>query len=274
MGVGIDQNTHDGIVLYVGNFRKMDLSSTLQCPQCQTQPVIPDSGDSCGHFPVRKDPRWVTLSNIEDPLNQHTEAAYRTYSKHYALFALLAYWIVWRGQIFKHIRFFRDLLKHGTNVVDIATGEGSLTELALFKARPKAESVVAIDISARMLEKAYLRFQRKPVKLLGDVMHLPFGNQSVPLLSCFGGLNSFPSMDGALTEMRRILNPQGRIRGSILLFPSTPWRQKLVREWIQKGYQTVSPSEEDFKTAVSKARFRATEWKRIGDVLLFELAVG
>ena len=161
-------------------------------------------------------------------------------------------------------------------MVDIATGEGSLTELALFKSKPACAHLVALDLSKSMLLKAYARFRKKAVTLIrGDVMKLPFQDQRIPLMTCFGGLNSFPDFDQALAEMLQKLSPGGRLRGSFLLLPQAKWRQNQIQKWIKKAYQTITLTEVDAKKRMrlvsQKNRSRISEWQCVGDVLLFEI---
>lgn len=216
---------------------------------------------------------WLDLCLTDDPINQKTEAAYKIYSKFYVPFAFLAYWLVWRGRIFKHIAFFRNLLQHSTVIVDIATGDGSLTKAALFglkKFRPS--KLFAIDISSDMLLKAKNNLPLDTITFIrGDVCQLPFLSQTVPAMSCFGGLNSFPSGENALKEMARCLKPSGVLRGSVLLLPDSSWRKNLVLKWIKKGYQTEEVTEKRFLMWIENARFKLTCLERYGDVLLFEL---
>lgn len=215
---------------------------------------------------------WTTLSRDEDPVNQRTEAAYQAYSRYYALLALLAYWIIWRGKILKHVAFFRGILDRGTEVVDIASGEGSLTRLALFKGKKKATRVIALDLSESMLAKAKKLLKGLPVNLVrGDVMHLPFADDSVEAMTCFGGLNSFPSLQGALAELKRVLSPTGVLRGSFLLMPEARWRSDRVRKWIALGYQTTSISSSEFVDELKRSGLKLAVSQRIGDVFLFEL---
>ena len=219
--------------------------------------------------------------------NQATEKAYQLYSKFYSFFALLAYWIIWRGDLRKHISFFREILnaeaqsENNLEIVDIATGEGSLTEIALFKGKSKkAKRVVVLDLSRSMLRKAATRFrnriQNKDVILIrGDAMKLPFRDESIQTMSCFGGLNSFPDFEGALSQMIKKLATGGVLRGSFLLFPESPWRQRQILKWLEKGYQTtvMNPSEtkEKLEKVVKNTTSKISQWVLVGDVLLFEI---
>lgn len=247
------------------------------CPKCQTEFAShnADSYRVCAHCGQEFQPNdaWLDLCVTQDPTNQKTEAAYQLYSKFYVPFAFLAYYLVWRGRILKHIAFFRNLLHHHTLIVDIATGDGSLTKTALFGSKKLvASKAVVIDLSGDMLRKAKRKLRGYPVTLLrGDVCELPFVSQSVPAMSCFGGLNSFPSGETALKEIARCLMPNGILRGSVLLLPQTPRRKKLVQHWIRQGYQSEAVTEEKFLRWVKHSNLKLTCLEKYGDVLLFEL---
>ena len=265
------------------------------CPECGNAVTLPRQAlqshwckqSGCKLAPIKSTAPWFeTLlpDNAQSSYdyaetNQTTERAYQLYSKFYSFFALLAYWIIWRGNLGKHIRFFREVLEFETNqeIVDIATGEGSLTEIALFKGwSKKAKRVVILDLSRAMLKKAVDRFQKKNTVLIrGDVMKLPFRDESISVMTCFGGLNSFPDFEQALAQMLKKLAPNGVLRGSFLLFPDSPWRQKQIRKWIEKGYQTtaMAPGETREKMEkVTKAQgSKISQWICVGDVLLFEI---
>lgn len=205
-------------------------------------------------------------------INQKTIDAYKFYSKYYAFIALLTYWIVWRGNLRRHIRFFRESLHYSKRVLDIATGDGTLTQTALFsRTGIRAEHVTAVDISDDMLDKAKKKLKRNTAFLKADVEHLPFESKSQELITCFGGFNSFPSGQRAVLELSRIMSDAGVIRGSFLLMPKAPWRQKLVRRWIEQGYQTCELSLELFEKWCANAGLYLSHVEQHGDVVLFEL---
>jgi ubiquinone/menaquinone biosynthesis C-methylase UbiE len=227
---------------------------------------------SCGqNFSQAKG--WIDFCISQDEVNIATEAAYKIYSRFYAPVALLVYLIIWRGNFIRHVRFFGEILRKQLPVIDLATGDGSLTALALFKLQKKSvEKLIAVDISGGMLEKARKKLSYPGVQLVrGDVCQLPFLDHSIQLMSCFGGFNSFPSGEVAMCEMARCLAKQGILRGSLLLMPKDGWRKKLVLDWIKKGYQTEEIQEAKFKKWVNQAGLRFSHFERHGDVLLFEL---
>jgi ubiquinone/menaquinone biosynthesis C-methylase UbiE len=235
-----------------------NLLARLRCDQCDQQ------------FEEKSNiKKFVT--RFSHSLNKKTIEAYKLYSRFYAFIALITYWVIWRGNLTKHIKFFREILTYNKNntILDIATGEGSLTQIAL--SNNNNIHIIAVDISESMLLKAQKKLNNKTSYVQADVEHLPFLNQSFDTISCFGGLNSFPCGKGALGELKRVLKPGGRIRGSFLLMPQIAWKQKLVRRWINEGYQTVELSLELFDTWVKNAGLEKNLLYQYGDVVLFEL---
>ncbi|MBL7543450.1 MAG: class I SAM-dependent methyltransferase [Bdellovibrionaceae bacterium] len=206
-------------------------------------------------------------------LNQKTKQRYSLYAQFYPLLSLLAYYVIWRGNIFRHIRFFRDIVQTKIKILDIATGDGSLTAVALRPDRnDKIAKLICLDISPEMLAKAKTKLKVPKCELVvGDVQQMPFENGEFAAISCFGGFNSFPDGPGALREIYRVLASQGRVRGSVLLLPNAPWKQKKIQQWIQEGYQTQTISIDQFKRWVHDAKFSVSTEVLIGDVLLFEL---
>jgi len=207
-----------------------------------------------------------------EAINQRTIEAYRFYSKYYAFIALLTYWVIWRGNLRRHIRFFRESLSHSKKTLDVATGDGTLTKAALFADKcVQALHVTAVDISDDMLTKARKKLTERTEFLKADVEKLPFADASQDLITCFGGLNSFASGQRALGELSRILSDNGVIRGSFLLMPQAGWKRKLVRRWIEQGYQTCELSHDLFEGWCLGACLDVTHLEQHGDVVLFEL---
>lgn len=245
--------------------------SFFRCPACFASLThVPDKC-VCG-FLFRNVDGIVNFCNETSLVNAKTQETYEVYSKHYAPVALLAYWIVWRGNIFKHIQFFKHMTSISSCIVDIATGDGSLSKVALNPSRKTPGDYVFVDISKSMLKIAMKKIRYDDAMFVqGDVMNLPFQDSSVPAISCFGGFNSFPSGSLAMKELKRVLKTQGLIRGSVLLEPKAKWRKKLIRHWIHKGYQTDIISRGKFDTWVREAKLEYSYAEQYGDVLLFEL---
>ncbi len=205
--------------------------------------------------------------------NQKTKERYSLYAQFYPFLALAAYYLIWRGNIFKHIQFFKDILISPATILDVATGDGSLTAAALKPNKNiKLEKLICLDISEAMLTKAKVKLKSEKCSfVLADVSKMPFLDEEFSVVSCFGGLNSFPDIPLALREIRRVLASSGRVRGSALLLPESEWRQKKIEQWIVEGYQTQLITKDKLRQWFLEARLDITIEKQIGDVLLFEI---
>ena len=96
-------------------------------------------------------------------------------------------------------------------VLDIATGSGHTA----FALSPYVRSVTGIDITPEMLREAEgLKAQRSIPNVTfqtGDVHELPFGDGSFQLVTCRRAAHHFSDIRLALSEIHRVLAPNGRV---------------------------------------------------------------
>jgi demethylmenaquinone methyltransferase/2-methoxy-6-polyprenyl-1,4-benzoquinol methylase len=98
-------------------------------------------------------------------------------------------------------------VRPGDRVLDAACGTGDLATAA---ARAGAASVVGLDFSERMLERA----RRKAPELEwvpGDLLALPFEDGSFDAATIGFGIRNVADLELALAELRRVLSPGGRL---------------------------------------------------------------
>jgi SAM-dependent methyltransferase len=105
-------------------------------------------------------------------------------------------------------------LQAGKHVLDVAAGTGALTRLAAKSVGPSGR-VVGLDLNSDMLDVART-IAREPTSAAiewreGDVSALPFNDGSFDFVFCAFGLMFFPDRVGALKEMRRVLQQDGRV---------------------------------------------------------------
>lgn len=101
----------------------------------------------------------------------------------------------------------REAVRPGDRVLDACCGTG---DLALAARAAGAGSVVGVDFSERMLERA----RRKASGLewvRADVLALPFEESSFDAAVVGFGVRNVDDLEAALRELRRVLRPGGRL---------------------------------------------------------------
>jgi demethylmenaquinone methyltransferase / 2-methoxy-6-polyprenyl-1,4-benzoquinol methylase len=94
-----------------------------------------------------------------------------------------------------------------SKIVDLASGTGDLA-LALQKRLPDVE-VVGVDFLPEMLERAKRKGVRQTV--LADALKLPFVDASFDCVTVAFGLRNMEDWEEALSEMSRVLKPNGHL---------------------------------------------------------------
>lgn len=98
-------------------------------------------------------------------------------------------------------------VRPGIRALDLACGTGDIT----FALHDAGASAVGLDITSRMVELA--RAKRKsgthPTFLVGDMMRLPFADASFDVVTTGYGIRNVPVIAAALSEIRRVLRPDG-----------------------------------------------------------------
>jgi demethylmenaquinone methyltransferase/2-methoxy-6-polyprenyl-1,4-benzoquinol methylase len=98
------------------------------------------------------------------------------------------------------------VVRSGDDVLDACCGTG---DLAIACAR-RGGKVTGLDFSERMLERA----GRKAPELewvRGDVLAMPFGDESFDAATVGFGVRNVDDLDAALVELRRVLRLEGRL---------------------------------------------------------------
>jgi len=124
----------------------------------------------------------------------------------------------------------RAVVEPGDRVLDAACGTG---DLAIIAAKAGGD-VTGLDFSERMLERA----RRKAPDLdwmRGDLLALPFEDESFDAATVGFGVRNVADLPGALEQLRRVLRPGGRLgileitrpRGPLRFFYSL-WFDRIV----------------------------------------------
>lgn len=105
----------------------------------------------------------------------------------------------------------------GEHVLDIACGTGVVTHAAAERVG-SAGRVVGLDLNAAMLAMAQtdLPAEGAPIEWIeANALALPLPDAAFDLVLCQHGLQQFPDRPTALAEMRRVLQPGGRLVVSV-----------------------------------------------------------
>lgn len=110
------------------------------------------------------------------------------------------------------------------SILDLACGPGIYSrELAR---RAPSGRVVGLDISAPMLRAAFGRARREGLENLtfvrASALELPFADGAFDAVNCCGALHLFPDIARALSEVRRVLAPRGRVTVAVARRPDLP----------------------------------------------------
>jgi len=101
----------------------------------------------------------------------------------------------------------RRVVHSGDRVLDAACGTG---DLALADLHAGAGQVVGLDFSEPMLERA--RQKSSAIEWVhGDLSRLPFPDAGFQAATVGFGLRNVPDLDRALRELKRVLEPGGRV---------------------------------------------------------------
>ena len=141
-------------------------------------------------------------------------------------------------------------LFQGARVLDVATGTGEQA-LALAKL---GYSVIGIDLSRKMLEKAKSKIDQLDLQFLeADANKLPFKDNSFEAVFISLGLHDMPYKISqiVLKEMRRVVKFQGKIVVVEYKEPSQGvkayffckiaklWERKLFDDFIRRGLKSI-----------------------------------
>ena len=121
------------------------------------------------------------------------------------------------------------VVRPGDRVLDACCGTG---DLALACARAGAGSVVGLDFSAKMIERA----RRKSSGIAwveGDLMSLPFEDASFDAATVGFGVRNVADLEGALRELGRALVPTGRLGILEITQPTGPLAP-FYRVWFDR----------------------------------------
>ena len=141
------------------------------------------------------------------------------------------------------LRFFGP--NFGADHLEVACGTGTLLEMILrwrrWKKLPQVK-VMGIDYAPSMLAGARKRFAKDPQVQVqhADAALLPFPDNTFDTANIANSIHCFPTVDGALRDILRVLKPGGTLAANVLLYPTgwapLRWAAQKINDWgIRKG---------------------------------------
>jgi demethylmenaquinone methyltransferase/2-methoxy-6-polyprenyl-1,4-benzoquinol methylase len=129
----------------------------------------------------------------------------------------------WRRETVKAV------VRPGDRVLDACCGTGDLAVAAL---KAGAGEVVGLDFSPRMLERARAK-QQTVTWMDGDAMDMPFPDGGFDSATVGFGVRNVSDLSAALTELRRVLKPGGRV-GILEITTPTGLLAPFYRFWFDR----------------------------------------
>lgn len=168
------------------------------------------------------------------------------------------------------MRFFGQ--NFGAKHLEVACGTGTLLEMILkWRQRRKLpeSNVVGIDYAPSMLAGAKKRFAKNPLvhPQHADAADLPFPDNSFDTANIANSIHCFPTVDGALRDIRRVLKPGGTLAANVLLyptgFPPLRWIAQKINDWgMRKGILYSPFHESEVRQKILAAGYEiASEFK-------------
>ena len=177
----------------------------------------------------------------------------------------------------------------GERVLDLAAGTGTSSEAIA----ASGATVYPVDLSLGMLQEGKLR-QPHLGFVNGDALHLPFPDDTFDAVTISYGLRNVEDTAAALSEMRRVTAPGGKI--VIAEFSTPTWApfRAVYREWIMatlpalarpfssnpRAYDYLAesilawPDQEKLAGLLSAAGWNDVEWKNLsGGIVALHRAV-
>ncbi len=120
-------------------------------------------------------------------------------------------------------------------ILDLATGSGDLA--ATLRSRCPEAEIVGADFCAPMLKEA--RKRNLPALVVADGLALPFSDGVFDVVTVAWGLRNMASWSVALSEMRRVLRPGGRLAVLDFSLPTRPLLRSAYRWYLHRLLPTL-----------------------------------
>ena len=186
----------------------------------------------------------------------------------------------WRRKAIEHLRDIQP-----KRILDVATGTADFAIAAL---RLNPDAVIGIDIAEEMLKRGRAKLMRRGLDSMvtlytGDAENLQFVTGVFDATIVAFGVRNFEQLENGLSEMYRVLRPEGKI--VVLEFSrprQSPWKQlyflyflhilPFIGRVISKHREAYSylpdtvmkfPDGADFLSVLQKVGFKSTEEEKL-----------
>ena len=124
--------------------------------------------------------------------------------------------VSWRKKIVKILKS-----KNPSRILDVATGTG---DLAIAMVKTNAQKIIGLDISKGMLDVGIEKIKDRNLNntiemVIGDSENLKYENDFFDAVTVSFGVRNFESLDSGLSEIFRVLKPNGSL---VILETSNP----------------------------------------------------
>ena len=230
----------------------MELSDILRCPKTQNR-LLFSEGDSVV---------WVEGSDLTYPVTggiidflpevaDRISSAYDAVASRYdayitssTLFIKLCNTIVWGiSDDFTYAETLFSYLPSGFDgvLLDVPAGTGVFTA-SLYAGFPDA-TIIAVDYSMEMLQKAARRFEQSGAKnvllIRADVAALPVTDAAADIVLSMNGLHAFGEKGRAIEQMRRVLRKDGKLLACCYVKGAKRFSDFFVRHFgVRRGFFT------------------------------------
>ncbi|MFA6873653.1 MAG: bifunctional demethylmenaquinone methyltransferase/2-methoxy-6-polyprenyl-1,4-benzoquinol methylase UbiE, partial [Bacteroidaceae bacterium] len=143
----------------------------------------------------------------------------------------------WRQKAIRQLQPF-----HPQEILDVATGTGDFALLATRMLRPKR--LLGCDLSEGMMQVAREKVKRAKLEKVidfakEDCTALTFADNSFDAITVAFGVRNFANLDKGLTEMHRVLRPNGKLVILELTAPESFPMKQLFKMYAQIVIPTV-----------------------------------
>jgi ubiquinone/menaquinone biosynthesis C-methylase UbiE len=147
------------------------------------------------------------------------------------------------------------------SLLDVGCGTGAVLSMAA-KHRVGAR-VAGVDLSFEMIKAARKKLDGRADLRIGDAEHLPWPDHTFDVVLCMDSFHHYPDPGRALSEMRRVVMPSGRLILGDCWVP-TPFRQivNLFLPFSKEGDVKIY-SEGEVRTLLEDSGFTDIHWDRV-----------